>query len=139
YQFLVEKSQEDEPEKTNTKAELQSMVTVPIHHDTSSGGCKSSLGGKARQAREQDPPIGDSRLVVTTSVQHAMRAPLRAHFKDLPTSNMKEILLQRIEKLDADKAKERIKKKSKQDSPKTPPRSPPSPPPSGALGASGTT
>ncbi|GJS98686.1 hypothetical protein Tco_0819856 [Tanacetum coccineum] len=35
-QFLVEKSQEDEPEKTNTEAEVQSMVTVPIHQDTSS-------------------------------------------------------------------------------------------------------
>ncbi|GJV18059.1 retrovirus-related pol polyprotein from transposon TNT 1-94 [Tanacetum coccineum] len=35
-QFLVEKSQEDEPEKTNTESEVQSMVTVPIHQDTSS-------------------------------------------------------------------------------------------------------
>ncbi|GJZ99170.1 hypothetical protein Tco_0671721, partial [Tanacetum coccineum] len=35
-QFLIEKLQEDEPEKTNTKAEVQSMVTVPIHQDTSS-------------------------------------------------------------------------------------------------------
>ncbi|GKE78559.1 retrovirus-related pol polyprotein from transposon TNT 1-94, partial [Tanacetum coccineum] len=35
-QFLVEKSQEDEPDKSNTEAEVQSMVTVPIHHDTSS-------------------------------------------------------------------------------------------------------
>ncbi|GJW29208.1 hypothetical protein Tco_0046083 [Tanacetum coccineum] len=35
-QFLVEKSQEDEPKKTNTEAEVQSMVTVPIHQDTSS-------------------------------------------------------------------------------------------------------
>ncbi|GJS91836.1 hypothetical protein Tco_0774472 [Tanacetum coccineum] len=34
-QFLVEKSQEDKPEKTNTEAEVQSMVTVPIHQDTS--------------------------------------------------------------------------------------------------------
>ncbi|GKB13564.1 hypothetical protein Tco_0847487, partial [Tanacetum coccineum] len=30
-QFLEEKSQEDEPEKTNTESEVQSMVTVPIH------------------------------------------------------------------------------------------------------------
>ncbi|GJY60530.1 monodehydroascorbate reductase [Tanacetum coccineum] len=30
-QFLVDKSQEDEPEKTNTELEVQSMVTVPIH------------------------------------------------------------------------------------------------------------
>ncbi|GKC86288.1 hypothetical protein Tco_1142005 [Tanacetum coccineum] len=35
-QFLTEKSQEDEPEKTNTEAEVQSLVTVPIHQDTSS-------------------------------------------------------------------------------------------------------
>ncbi|GJS66807.1 hypothetical protein Tco_0681371, partial [Tanacetum coccineum] len=35
-QFLEEKSREDEPEKTNTESEVQSMVTVPIHQDTSS-------------------------------------------------------------------------------------------------------
>ncbi|GKD88776.1 hypothetical protein Tco_1364283 [Tanacetum coccineum] len=34
-QFLVEKSLEDEPEKTNTKVEVQSMVIIPIHQDTS--------------------------------------------------------------------------------------------------------
>ncbi|GJY27464.1 hypothetical protein Tco_0403231 [Tanacetum coccineum] len=34
-QFLMEKSQEDEPKKTNTESEVQSMVTVPIHQDTS--------------------------------------------------------------------------------------------------------
>ncbi|GJU08095.1 hypothetical protein Tco_1124525 [Tanacetum coccineum] len=95
--------------------------------------------------------------VVTASVQHAMRAPLRARFKDLPTSDMKEILLQRMleenydkghkdhkmayealqksiihdesDIFDADKAEKRTKKKSKKDSQKTPPGSPPSPPP----------
>ncbi|GKE19667.1 hypothetical protein Tco_1427244, partial [Tanacetum coccineum] len=94
---------------------------------------------------------------VTALVQYAMRAPLRARFKDLPTSDMKEILLQRMlkdnydkghedhqmayealqksilrdesEQFDADKAEERKKIKSKQDSPKTPPESPPPPPP----------
>ncbi|GKC89500.1 hypothetical protein Tco_1150149, partial [Tanacetum coccineum] len=35
-QFFMEKPQEDEPEKTNAKSEVQSMVTVPIHQDTSS-------------------------------------------------------------------------------------------------------
>ncbi|GKE39607.1 hypothetical protein Tco_1463012, partial [Tanacetum coccineum] len=34
--FLMKKSQEDEPDKSNTKAEVQSMVMVPIHQDTSS-------------------------------------------------------------------------------------------------------
>ncbi|GKB57147.1 hypothetical protein Tco_0913333, partial [Tanacetum coccineum] len=103
---------------------------------------------------------------VTASVQYAMRAPLRARFKDLSTFGMKEILLQRMleenydkghedhrmayealqksilhdesEQFDADNAEERKKMKSNQDSPKTPPRSPPLPP-SGASGDSGTT
>ncbi|GJS15047.1 hypothetical protein Tco_0409519 [Tanacetum coccineum] len=35
-QFLMEKSQEDKPEKTNTESEVQSIVTIPIHQDTSS-------------------------------------------------------------------------------------------------------
>ncbi|GJX16668.1 hypothetical protein Tco_0217500 [Tanacetum coccineum] len=35
-QFLAEKSHPDEPEKTNNETEVQSMVTVPIHQDTSS-------------------------------------------------------------------------------------------------------
>ncbi|GKB08880.1 hypothetical protein Tco_0837192 [Tanacetum coccineum] len=94
---------------------------------------------------------------VTASVQYAMRAPLRARFKDLPTSDMKEIMLQRMleenydkghedhrmayealqksilcdesEQFDADKAEERKKMKNKQYSSKTPPGSPPPPPP----------
>ncbi|GKE75701.1 hypothetical protein Tco_1537742, partial [Tanacetum coccineum] len=95
-------------------------------------------------SQEIDQKIEESvKEVVTASVQHAMRAPLRARFKDLPTSDMKEILLQRIEQFDADKAEERTKKKSKQDSLNTSPRSPPPPPPpplpSGAAGATGPT
>nr|GEZ45319.1 hypothetical protein [Tanacetum cinerariifolium] len=35
-QFFMEKQQEEEPGKTNAKAEVQSMVSVPIHQDTSS-------------------------------------------------------------------------------------------------------
>ncbi|GKE57851.1 hypothetical protein Tco_1497036, partial [Tanacetum coccineum] len=35
-QFLEEKSPKDEPKKTNTESEVQSMVKVPIHQDTSS-------------------------------------------------------------------------------------------------------
>ncbi|GKE72207.1 hypothetical protein Tco_1534248 [Tanacetum coccineum] len=86
-----------------------------------------------------------------------MRAPLHARFKDLPTLDMKEILLQCMleenydkghanhrvsyealqdsirhdesEDFDVDKAQEETKKKSKQDSPNTPPGSPPLPPP----------
>ncbi|GKG44151.1 hypothetical protein Tco_0483244, partial [Tanacetum coccineum] len=43
---------------------------------------------------------------VTASVQYAMRAPLRARFKDLSTSDMKEILLQRMLKENYDKGYE---------------------------------
>ncbi|GJQ96476.1 hypothetical protein Tco_0007615 [Tanacetum coccineum] len=35
-QFFIEKPQEEEPGKTNAEAEVQSMVSVPIHQDTSS-------------------------------------------------------------------------------------------------------
>ncbi|GJY80081.1 hypothetical protein Tco_0492832 [Tanacetum coccineum] len=109
-------------------------------------------------SREIDRKINESvKEVVISSLKHAMRAPLCARFKDLPTSDMKEILLQRMleenydkghavhrvayealqdsirrdecEDFDVDKAQEETKKKSKQDSPKTPPGSPPSPPP----------
>ncbi|GJZ74414.1 hypothetical protein Tco_0638560 [Tanacetum coccineum] len=110
------------------------------------------------ESYEIDRKIEDSvKEVVSSSVKHAMRAPLRARFKDLPTSDMKEILLQRMleenydkghaehriayealqgsihrdedEDFDNDKAQEETKKKGKQDSPKPPPGLPPSPPP----------
>ncbi|GJR10976.1 hypothetical protein Tco_0793628 [Tanacetum coccineum] len=109
-------------------------------------------------SQEIDRKINESvKEVVISSVKHAMRAPLRARFKDLPTSDMKEILLQRMleenydkghaehrvayealqgsihrdecEDFDDDKAQEENKKKGKQDSPKPPPGLPPSPPP----------
>nr|GEW91564.1 hypothetical protein [Tanacetum cinerariifolium] len=35
-QFFMDKTHEREPEKTNAESEVQSMVTVPIHQDTSS-------------------------------------------------------------------------------------------------------
>ncbi|GJZ06322.1 hypothetical protein Tco_0540115, partial [Tanacetum coccineum] len=48
-------------------------------------------------SQEIDRKINESvKEVVSLSVKHAMRAPLRARFKDLPTSDMKEILLQRM-------------------------------------------
>ncbi|GJQ94628.1 hypothetical protein Tco_0005767 [Tanacetum coccineum] len=202
-QFLAEKSQEDEPEKTNTEAEVQSLVTVPIHQDTSSvplmttpvidltvsqpasttiqaslptstattaitttttlpppspqpqQGISNSIiiqrigelerciadqvdanqaleerldkkGNRihqletqdlSRMIREQTVEYIDKQEIdrkieetvkeaVTASVQYAMRAPLRARFKDLPTSDMKEILLQRMLEENYDKGHE---------------------------------
>ncbi|GKC57970.1 hypothetical protein Tco_1085568 [Tanacetum coccineum] len=95
-------------------------------------------------SQEIDQKINESvKEVVISSVKHAMRAPFRARFKDLPTSDMKEILLQCMLEENYDKGHV-VHRKSKQDSPKTPPGSlpsppPPPPPPSGASGASGTT
>ncbi|GJZ95671.1 histone deacetylase 14 [Tanacetum coccineum] len=60
-QFLEEKSQEDEPEKTNTELEVQSMVTVPIHQDTSSVPLMTTL-------------VID--LTVSTPVSTTVQAPL---------------------------------------------------------------
>ncbi|GKD48838.1 hypothetical protein Tco_1277814 [Tanacetum coccineum] len=162
-QFLVEKSQEDKPEKTNTEAEVQSMVTVPIHQDTSRAKLwrKEFICGRLKiclRTQEIDRKIEESvKEAVTASVQYAMRAPLRARFKDLPTSDIMEILLQRMleenynkghedhkmayealqtsilhderEQFDADKDEKLKKMKGKQDSPKIPPGSPPPPPP----------
>ncbi|GJR76474.1 reverse transcriptase domain-containing protein [Tanacetum coccineum] len=99
------------------------------------------------ESQETDRKIDESvKEVVISSVKHAMRAPLRARFKDLPTSDMKEDSIRRDESkdFDVDKVQEETKKKSKQDSPNTLPGSPPSPPPpppppSGASRASSTT
>ncbi|GKA71012.1 hypothetical protein Tco_0777151 [Tanacetum coccineum] len=163
--FLAEKSQEDEPEKTNTEVEVQSLVTVPIHQDTSlvplmttpvidlsvsqpastmriselersiadqvdaNQALEERLdkqGNKihqletqdlSRMIREQTMKYIDKQEIdqkieetmkeaVTASVQYAMRAPLHAHFKDLPTSDMKEIPLQRMLEENYDKGHE---------------------------------
>ncbi|GJR91786.1 hypothetical protein Tco_0215797 [Tanacetum coccineum] len=205
-QFLVEKSQEDEPEKTNTEAEVQSMVKDITDPQSDSTTVLASMPTTTATVTETTttttvpPPLPQPQQDVSTSILtqttgqleqniadlvdanqaleerldkqgnmiHQLetqdlsrlireQAPLRARFMDLPTSNMKEILLQRMleenydkghedhkmayealqksiirdesEKFDADKAEERTKKKSKQDSPKTPPGSPPLPPP----------
>ncbi|GJT24921.1 hypothetical protein Tco_0894858 [Tanacetum coccineum] len=84
-QFLMEKSQEDKPDKSNTEEEVQSMVMVPNHQDTSSVPLMTTL-------------------IVTDAVDWAMQAPLRARFRDLPTVDMKKILQQRMFEDDSYKA-----------------------------------
>nr|GFA22144.1 hypothetical protein [Tanacetum cinerariifolium] len=116
-QFFIEKHQEEEPGKTNTKAEVQSLVLVPIHQDTSSV-----------------PPMTTLVIDLTTSQSGS----------PLPTSTAttSEILQQRMFE---DKSYEAHDdhKKLYDALEKTPSGSPPSPPPpplagvSGALGTSG--
>ncbi|GJT40005.1 hypothetical protein Tco_0939870 [Tanacetum coccineum] len=70
-------------------------------------------------SQEIDRKINESvKEVVISSVKHAMRAPLRARFKDLPTSDMKEILLQRMleENYDKGHADHRVAYEALQDS-----------------------
>ncbi|GJT92136.1 hypothetical protein Tco_1080981 [Tanacetum coccineum] len=90
--------------------------------------------------QEIDRKINESvKEVVISSVKHAIRAPLRARFKDLPT-----IVLRKFFAPTHIRDQEKLRMKSKSRFPKTPPGSPPSPPPppllpSGASGAFGTT
>ncbi|GJZ25449.1 hypothetical protein Tco_0569702 [Tanacetum coccineum] len=145
-QFFVEKTQEEEPGNTNAEAEVQSMVSVPIHQDTSSV-----------------PPM--------TNPVEGHTTPLQARFRDLPTVDMKEILQQQMfednsyqahdvyndlyealkKSLELDYSNQRLadqeearkKRLKRRDVPRTPPGSPPlqpppPPPPAGASGALGT-
>ncbi|GJV15549.1 hypothetical protein Tco_1360872 [Tanacetum coccineum] len=125
-QFLMDKSQEDEPDKSNTKAEVQSMVTVPIYQDTSSVPLMTTpvidLTMSQPVSTTVQAPLPTSiatitAITTTTSlppplpqpqqstadpilvcriVDWAMQAPLRARFRDLPTVDIKEILQQRM-------------------------------------------
>ncbi|GKB61430.1 hypothetical protein Tco_0917616 [Tanacetum coccineum] len=157
-QFLMEKSQEDKPKKTNTELEVQSMVTVPIHQDTSFVPLITTP--VIDLTVSQPVPTTVSKAVdeiVTDAVDWAIQAPLRDRFSDLPEADMKEILHHRMwesnsyqahkdhkilyealeksmardhtDKLLTDLAKTQRKKKKRRDSPKTPPGSPPHQPP----------
>ncbi|GKC20826.1 hypothetical protein Tco_1022976 [Tanacetum coccineum] len=107
-QFLVEKTQEYEPEKTNTKSEVQSMVTVPIHQDTSSvppmttPAIDLTVSHPVSTMIHAPLPTSTATVskavdeIVTDAVDWAMQAPLRARFSDLPAVDMKEILQQRM-------------------------------------------
>ncbi|GJY92800.1 hypothetical protein Tco_0508582 [Tanacetum coccineum] len=142
-QFLVEKSQEDKPEKTNTEAEVpasmptttatvtETTTTTTVlpppaqpQQDVSTSILIQTIGQleqnianlvEANQAlKERLDKQGNrihqletqdlSRLIREQT--HAMRALLRARFKDLPTSDMKEILLQRMLEENYDKGHE---------------------------------
>nr|GEX61315.1 hypothetical protein [Tanacetum cinerariifolium] len=124
-QFFVEKQHEKEPGKSNTKAEVQSMVSVSIHQDTSSvPPMTTSRIGELEQhvvdllqsnlALEERLDKHGSWLyklenlniphqvskaideIVIDAVDWAMQASLRARFSDLPAVDMKEILQQRM-------------------------------------------
>nr|GEW63391.1 hypothetical protein [Tanacetum cinerariifolium] len=91
YQFFVEKQQEEEPGKTNTEAEVQSMVLVPIHQDTSSVPPMTTLVIDLTTSQSGSPLPTQ-----TATTLAAMQAPLRVHFNDLSAVDMTKILQQRM-------------------------------------------
>ncbi|GKD66338.1 hypothetical protein Tco_1308446 [Tanacetum coccineum] len=93
--FLEEKSQEDEPEKTNTKLKVQSMVTVPIHQDTSSVPLMTTPVIDLTVSQPVSTTV-EAPLPTSTATVTAIQAPLRDRFRDLLEADMKEILHHRI-------------------------------------------
>ncbi|GJS55596.1 putative reverse transcriptase domain-containing protein [Tanacetum coccineum] len=112
---------EEESGKTNAKIEVQLMVSVPIHQDTSSVPPMTTLLEQYMTDLIQNNLVLEERLdkhrtrlynlenlniphkvsqsvdeIVTDAVDWAMQAPLRARFRDLPTVDMKEILQKRM-------------------------------------------
>nr|GEW07219.1 hypothetical protein [Tanacetum cinerariifolium] len=190
----MEKQQEEDPGKTNAEAEVQSMVSVPIHQDTSSvppmttptidltlsqsGAplptsttttlavttttipppptqpqqssadqtllqCIDELEQHMASLFQHNLALEESKAVdeiVTYAVDSAMQAPLQAHFGNLPTVDMKEILQQQMFE---NPEEARQKKRKRRDVPRTPfglppPQPPPPPPPAGVSGAPGS-
>ncbi|GKE45549.1 hypothetical protein Tco_1472833, partial [Tanacetum coccineum] len=119
-QFLVEKSQEGKPEKTNTESEVQSIVMFPIHQDTSFVPLMTtpvidltvsqtvSITVQAPLPTSTSTRIGELEQhmadlvskavdeIFMDVVDWAIQAPLRDRFRDLPEAEMKEILHHRM-------------------------------------------
>ncbi|GJW32713.1 hypothetical protein Tco_0052745 [Tanacetum coccineum] len=141
-QFFVDKPQEEEPGKTNAKAEVQSMVSVPIHQETSSVPLMTTLIIDLTKL-QSDSPLPTSTATTSTIITTTILPPpplqsttdpiIVFHIVELDYSN------QRL----ADQEEARKKKRKTRESPRTPPGSPPTqppppPPPAGASGAPGT-
>ncbi|GJX21277.1 E-beta-farnesene synthase [Tanacetum coccineum] len=98
-QFLSEKSQEDEPEKTNIEAEVQSMVTVPIHQDTSSVPLMTTLVIDLTVSQPVptavQAPLPTLTATVTTTTTTTLLLPPQAQ-----QGSLDSILIQRIGKLE---------------------------------------
>nr|GEZ68950.1 hypothetical protein [Tanacetum cinerariifolium] len=142
---------EEDPRKTNAEAEVQSMISVLIHQDTSSVplmttpviDLTSSQSGSPLSTLTATTSTVSKAVneIVTDTVDWEMQAPLRACFSDMPTVDMKEILQQRMFENKSYKAHEDHKKlyDALEKSLETPsgsplPQPPPPPPPVGASG-----
>ncbi|GJQ97303.1 hypothetical protein Tco_0008442 [Tanacetum coccineum] len=81
------------PLPTTTTTTATTTTTLPLPPQPQQGPSDPILINCIGNQRKINESVKE---VVISSVKHAMRAPLRARFKDLPTSDMKEILLQRM-------------------------------------------
>ncbi|GJS47288.1 hypothetical protein Tco_0597409 [Tanacetum coccineum] len=143
-QFLNDKPSEADNEKTTADTEAESMVSVTIQQDISVFPPMTSpvIGPVPRpdspNVHRPLPTTTTTTAATTTTtlplppqpqqvkegcfilitLKHAMRVPFSARFKDLPTSDMKEILLQRWleENYDKGHADHRVAYEALQDS-----------------------
>ncbi|GKA45634.1 retrovirus-related pol polyprotein from transposon TNT 1-94 [Tanacetum coccineum] len=108
-QFLEEKSPEDEPEKTNTESEVQSMVTCIseleqymadlLQDNLAMEERLDKHGSRLYKLENLDIPHQVSKAVdeiVMDAIDWAIQAPLGDRFRDLPEADMKEILHYRM-------------------------------------------
>ncbi|GJT01149.1 hypothetical protein Tco_0822318 [Tanacetum coccineum] len=138
------------PTTTTTTSATTTTTTLPLPPQPQQGPSDPIIIKRMGELEEfianlveENQALEALKEVVISSVKHVMRAPLRAHFKDLPTTADCHPSVDECEDFDVEKDHEEQKEKVKQDSPKTLPGSPPlppppPPPPSGASGASGT-
>ncbi|GKE75540.1 hypothetical protein Tco_1537581, partial [Tanacetum coccineum] len=94
-QFFVKKPQEEEPGKTNAEAEVQSMVSVSIHQDTSSVPpmTTSVIDLTMMQSDSPLPTSTATTLIITTTTTLPPPPPP-------PQSTTDPILVRRIGKLE---------------------------------------
>ncbi|GKC15892.1 hypothetical protein Tco_1012674, partial [Tanacetum coccineum] len=147
-QFFVEKPQEEEPGKTNAEAEVQSMVLVPIHQDTSLVPPTTTSVIDLTKS-QSDSPLPTSTATISTIMTTTTTLPPPPPQPQQSTADL--ILVKRIvdeikslelkysnQRL-ADQEEARKKRRQRRDVPRTPSGFPPSqpPPPAGASGTPG--
>ncbi|GJT40374.1 hypothetical protein Tco_0940239 [Tanacetum coccineum] len=100
-QFSMEKPQEEEPEKTNAESEVQSMVTIPIHQDTSSVPPMTTPVIDLTKSQSDSPTVHAPLLTsTTTTTTVTTTTTLPPPPPQQQQSTIDSILLQRIGELE---------------------------------------
>nr|GEU36934.1 integrase, catalytic region, zinc finger, CCHC-type, peptidase aspartic, catalytic [Tanacetum cinerariifolium] len=138
-QFFMEKQQEEEPGKTNVKAEVQSMVSVLIHQDTSSVPPMTTLVIDLTI----DLFVVDMKEILQQRMFEDKSYEAHEDHKNLYDTLQKSLECDYSNQLLSDLEEARQKKRKRRDLPRTPSGSPslqppPPPPPAGASGAPST-